>query len=144
MNRANKISKQAMIAAMYTVLCVALSPITYGPVQMRVSEALVLLPIFGAANIWGVSVGCFITNLIGLFTGANILGALDIVLGTFATFLSACLTYYLRNVRFKGLPIASAIPPIIINALVVGYELCIMMSGGFNLSVFALQAFSVA
>ena len=144
MNKANKISKQAMIAAMYTVLCVALSPITYGAIQVRISEALTLLPVFGAVNIWGVTIGCFLTNLIGLFTGANILGAFDIFFGTLATLLAACLSYLLRDIRFKGLPILSALPPIIINAVVVGLELCVMLTGGFNWAVFGLQAISVA
>lgn len=143
MKNSSKITKQAMIAAMYAVLSVALSPITYGPVQARISEALTLLPIYGAVNIWGVTIGCFITNLIGLFTGANILGSLDIFFGTMATFVAAVLSYLLRNIRFKGLPVASAVPPIIINAIVVGAELCIMISGGFNRAVFAAQALSV-
>lgn len=143
MNKSKIISKQAMIAAMYVVLGMVFAPISFGSVQARVSEALTLLPIFGFSNIWGVTIGCFITNLIGLFTGANILGSLDIVFGTLATFSSAILTWALRNIRYKNLPVLAAIPPIVINAVVVGWELCVMISGGFNIVVFTAQAVSV-
>lgn len=50
----NKLSDQtlvrcAMIAAVYTVLCLVLQPFSYGAVQVRVAEAFCLLPVFGAA-----------------------------------------------------------------------------------------------
>ena len=143
MNNSRKITKQAMIAAMYVALSVALAPISYGAVQIRVSEALTLLPVFDPASIFAVTVGCFLSNLIGLFTGANILGALDIVFGTLATLVAAVLTYAFRNIKFKGLPILSAVPPIIINAVVIGLELCILINGRFNLTVFLAQALFV-
>ena len=144
LNKASNISKQAMIAAIYTVISVCLSAITYGPVQIRISEALTLLPVFAFSNVWGVTIGCFLTNLIGFFTGANILGSLDIIFGTMATFLAAATTYLLRNIKFKGVPVLSAIPPILFNAVVVGWELCVLISGGFNTVVFIAQAASVA
>ena len=142
-NKSEFIVKQAMIAAIYTVLSVCLSAISYGTVQIRVSEALTLLPVFALGNVWGVTIGCFLTNVIGFFTGANILGALDAVFGTAATLVAALLTYALRNVRFKGLPIAAAIPPVIVNAVVIGMELCVLINGGFNPVVFWAQAVSV-
>lgn len=142
-NKSEFIVKQAMIAAIYTVLSVCLSAISYGTVQVRVSEALTLLPVFALGNVWGVTIGCFLTNVIGFFTGANILGALDAVFGTAATLVAALLTYALRNVRFKGLPIAAAIPPVIVNAVVIGMELCVLINGGFNPVVFWAQAVSV-
>ena len=143
-NKASVISRQAMIAAIYTVVSVCLSAITYGPVQIRISESLTLLPVFAFGNVWGVTIGCFLTNLIGFFTGANILGSLDIIFGTFATFTAAICSYLLRNIKFKGLPIMSAIPPILFNAVVVGWELCVLINGGFNPVVFTAQAASVA
>ena len=143
MKKTNNLSKQAMIAALYTVISLVMAPIAFGSVQARVSEALTLLPVFGISNIWGVTVGCFLTNLVGLATGANILGSLDIVFGTAATFAAALLTYLFRNIRFKGLPILSALPPVIINAIVVGWELCIMINGSFHPVIFTAQAVSV-
>ena len=144
MRKTNNMAKLAMIAALYTVICFVLAPITFGSVQARVSEALTMLPVFGFGNVWGVTLGCFLTNLIGLATGANILGSLDIIFGTAATLVAAVLTYLFRNIRFKGMPILSALPPIIINAVVIGWELCIMINGSFHPVIFAAQAVSVA
>ncbi|MBP0980490.1 MAG: QueT transporter family protein, partial [Oscillospiraceae bacterium] len=132
MKKTNTLSKQAMIAALYTVIGFVMAPISFGAVQARVSEALTLLPVFGIQNVWGITIGCFLTNLIGLATGANILGSLDIIFGTAATFTAGILTYMFRNIKIKGMPLLSALPPIIINAFVVGWELCIMMNGSFH------------
>lgn len=145
MKNTKKLANQAMIAAIYTVLSVCLSAISYGPVNIRISEALTLLPVFAFGNVWGVTIGCFLTNVIGLFSGANILGALDIVLGTFATFSAAVLTYLLRNAKVKNLPVFSVLPPVVLNALIVGWELCIFVNNGvFNPLIFWAQAASVA
>ena len=141
MKKTNFITKQAMIAAIYAVVSLALAPISF---QARVSEALTMLPVFGTTNIIGISVGCLITNIVGVFSGTNILGWMDVIFGTLATLSAGFLTYTFRNIKFKGLPILSALPPIILNALVVGMELCVMISGGFNLVVFVAQAVSVA
>ena len=143
MKKTNNLSKQAMIAALYTVIGFVMAPISFGAVQARISEALTLLPVFGIQNVWGITVGCFLTNLIGLATGANILGSLDIIFGTAATLAAGILTYLFRNLRFKNLPILSALPPIIINAIVVGWELCIMINGSFHPVIFTAQAVSV-
>ena len=143
MKKTNKLSKQAMIAALYTVIGFVMAPLSFGAVQARVSEALTLLPVFGIQNVWGITVGCFLTNLIGLATGANILGSLDIVFGTAATLAAGLLTYLFRNIRFKGMPILSALPPVLINAVVVGRELCVMINGGYNPVIFTAQAVSV-
>lgn len=144
MKNTNNLSKQAMIAALYTVIGFVLAPVSFGAVQARVSEALTLLPVFGISNVWGITIGCFLTNLIGLATGANILGSLDIIFGTAATLVAGLMTYALRNIRFKGMPVLAALPPVIINAIVVGWELCIMINGSFHPVIFMAQAVSVA
>ncbi|MBR4035277.1 MAG: QueT transporter family protein [Oscillospiraceae bacterium] len=144
MKKTNNLAKQAMIAALYTVIGFVLAPVSFGAVQARISEALTLLPVFGISNVWGVTIGCFLTNLIGLATGANILGSLDIIFGTAATLVAGLLTYALRNIRFKGMPVLASLPPVIINAVVVGWELCIMINGSFHPVIFTAQAVSVA
>ncbi len=144
MKKTSTISKQAMIAALYTVIGFVLAPISFGAVQARVSEALTLLPVFGISNVWGITIGCFLTNLIGLATGANILGSLDIIFGTIATLIAGLLTYLFRNIRFRDMPVLSALPPVIVNAIVVGWELCIMINGEFHPVIFTAQAVSVA
>ncbi|MDR0861291.1 MAG: QueT transporter family protein [Oscillospiraceae bacterium] len=133
----------AMIAALYTALCLALSPLSYGMVQVRVAEALTLLPVFSPIAIWGVTVGCALSNLVGFLTGANILGFLDVFFGTGATLIAALFSYKLRNVKTFGLPVLSAIPPIVLNAAVIGAELSVLETGGFNLAAFAVNALYV-
>lgn len=133
----------ALIAALYTAVSLALAPIAFGAVQARVSEALTLLPVLVPDAVVGVTLGCFLTNLVGVFTGANVLGALDIFFGTAATLAAALCTRRLARVRLKGLPIAAAVPPVLINAVVVGAEL-MWAFGPRTLEGFLLQAAGVA
>ena len=102
-----------VVAAIYVVLCLALQPLSYGAVQVRVAEALCLLPVFGAEYIVGVVLGCFLANLLGSTI-------VDVIFGTLATLLACLVTYKLRNVRFKGLAIAASLPPVLFNAVIIG------------------------
>ena len=79
-----KLARCAVVAALYVVLCMALQPLSYGAVQVRVAEALCLLPVFGAEYIAGVVLGCFLANLLGSTI-------VDVILGTLATLL-ACVS----------------------------------------------------
>ena len=107
------VTKAAMIAAVYVVLTIVLAPISFGQVQLRVSEALTIMPVFTAAAIPGVFIGCLIGNILG--------GAVlpDIIFGSLATLVAAVISYKLRG---KGLLIAS-IPPVVVNMLVVPFVL---------------------
>ena len=55
-------TKVAMIAAVYTVVSLVLAPISYGNIQVRIAEALTLLPLIYEPGIWGVTLGCFLTT----------------------------------------------------------------------------------
>lgn len=147
MNRLNtrQLAIGGLIAALYIALGVAFAPISFGSIQVRIAELLTLMPLFTPYSIWGLTVGCAITNLYGMLSGASILGVYDIVLGSAATFAAALLTYRLRNVTFKGLPVAATLPPVFINALVVGAELTVVMSAqGFDPAIFAFNFTTVA
>jgi len=124
-----KIVYSAIIAALYTTISIVLAPISFGQVQFRVAEAMTILPIFSPSAIWGLALGCAITNFIGMSTGASILGAADIVLGTCATIIAAFMTRAFRKRRIKGLPVLSTLPPVFVNAVVIGAELCFVMRG---------------
>ena len=139
-NKVRLITQSALIAAVYTVLTLALAPLSFGQMQVRVSEALTLLCVFSPSAVIGVTLGCAISNAVGFFTGVNILGAFDIVFGTLATLLAAVCSYLLRNVRVKGLAIPAALPPVIFNALIIGGELMVLISGGFNAPIFLINA----
>lgn len=108
--------KGAVFAALYVALCLALAPFSYGAVQVRVAEALCLLPIFGREYITAITLGCFLANLLGSST-------IDVIFGTLATFLACIGTYHLRHVRIKGLAIPASLPPVLCNAVIVGLEI---------------------
>lgn len=127
-----QLTAAGVIAAAYAALSLVLASITFGPVQCRVSEALTLLPVISPAAIWGVTLGCAVTNGVGAATGANFLGLLDILVGTAATLLAAVLTRLLGKCRFGGLPWLSALPPILFNAVAIGAEWCYVMTGALN------------
>lgn len=114
-----------MIAAIYTVLCLVpgLSMIAYGPVQVRIAEALTLLPLLWKPSIWGVTLGCFLANLIGAVTGVNPTGYIDAIAGTFATFSAAYCTWKLKNRTISGVPVWSCLMPVIFNFVIIGAEL---------------------
>ena len=118
----------AMIAAVYTALCFVpgLSLIAFGQVQIRIAEALTLLPLLDKRAIAGVTLGCFLANLIGVMLGLNPTGILDTVIGTSATFLAAECTYHFRNIRVAGIPLLSCLMPVIFNFFFVGFELAFL------------------
>lgn len=104
-------TQAAMIAAIYVVLVFVFAPISFGPVQIRVAEALTILPLFTPAAVPGVFIGCLIGNL--LSPGMIVI---DIVFGSLATLLAAIISYKLRDNKYLV-----PIPPIAINMIVVPY-----------------------
>lgn len=106
-------AQAAMIAAIYVVITLLFAPFSFGEVQIRLSEALTILPVFTPAAIPGLFIGCLISNILG--------GCIvpDIVLGSFATLIGAIFTYSLRN-KSKYL---APVPPILANALIVPFIL---------------------
>lgn len=105
------ICQAGIIAALYVALTFVFAPISFGAVQVRIAEALTILPIFTPAAIPGLFVGC----LIGNFLGGGII--LDVIFGSIATLLGAIGTYLLR----KKNPIFGTIPPIVANTLIVPF-----------------------
>ena len=147
MNRrlsAKELATGGLIAAAYVALGVLFAPISFGMVQVRIAEVLTLLPLFTPTGVWGVTVGCALTNIYGLSIGANIAGVWDIFLGSAATFLAAWLTYRLRNAEIAGFPVLAALPPVLVNALIVGGELTYVMSPALEPEIFMLNFVSVA
>lgn len=144
--KTKRIVTGAVIAALYTALCLALPALSYGAVQVRFSEALTLLPVLLPGGITGVTLGCFLTNLVGVFTGANVLGVLDVPFGTLTTLLAALCTRALAGVRLgKGRwAVAAALPPVVFNGVIIGAELCWALMGQWSWAVFAAQGLSVA
>lgn len=137
--RLKYITTAACIAAIYAGLTYLGSffGLSYGPIQIRFSEALTVLPLFTPAAIPGLTVGCFIAN-IGSFN------LLDMVFGTMATLIAALLTFFWRNVKFKGLPLLPILPPVLINALIIGLEIAIFfLPDGLSFYGFLISAIEV-
>ncbi len=107
----------ALIAAMYAALTIWLAPISYGPVQVRISEALTVLPFIEPSAVWGLFLGCVIANTFGG------LGPWDIFFGSFLTLGAALLTYFLRK---TGKPWLAPLPPIVLNAFGVSAYLTLL------------------
>ena len=109
----------AMVAAAYAVLSLlgAVFGITYGPIQVRFSEALCLLPFLFPETAWGLGVGCLIANLLSPY------GILDIVVGSAATLLAALLT---ARCKKKWL---APLPPVVANMVLVGLVLAYEQAG---------------
>ena len=111
----NKLITVAIVAALYAALTMLLSPISYGPVQFRLSELLCILPYFMPYTAWGLFSGCAIANVI------STAGILDIVFGSLATLCAALCTALAgrRGRKLKNQLIACAMP-VVWNAVVIG------------------------
>lgn len=130
-----KVTLTAIIAAIYVALCLAMGTFSYGPIQIRVAEVLMILCIFDRKFIFPLTLGCFMANLIGLILGLNYL-SLDIVFGTLATLISGILMFKARHIKYKNHEILSMIIPSIVNGIIVGTELTLYTSYGSNISLF--------
>ncbi|MBQ2972305.1 MAG: QueT transporter family protein [Ruminococcus sp.] len=134
----------ALIASLYIVLTYAqeflLPGSTSMAIQFRLSEILCILALFTPSAVWGLTLGTLISNLLNV--GAL---PLDIVFGTFATFVAVSLMYKLRDVKWFKLPVLSSFMPVLANGVIIGLELEIfLIEGPFHIGSFLLQGGMVA
>jgi uncharacterized membrane protein len=127
-NHSRRIARVGLIAALYAAMTILtltlLQGLAWGPVQLRVSEALCVLALFTPAAIPGLLVGCLIANLIGLsITGSGLLGLLDVVFGSLATLLGALWMW-----RFRRRRLLAMLGPVLSNALIVAAYLPIILA----------------
>lgn len=107
---ARYLTTAAIIAALYVVftgLSAALG-LASGAIQVRLSEALTVLPYFTPAAVPGVTVGCLLANLL---TGAPLP---DVIFGTLASFLGVLGASFLRKKKYL-----IALPTILSNAIII-------------------------
>ena len=102
----------ALIAALYVALTMMFAPISFGPVQFRISEALCILPFFTPAAIPGLFLGCLISNLLGTAV------IMDVICGSLATIIGAVGSYWLRQHKYLV-----CLPPILANTLIIPWVL---------------------
>ena len=123
----------AIVAALYATLTLSLAFVSYGPIQFRLSEVMTLLPLFSKKYIVGLTIGCFLANLLGLY------GVPDMIFGTIATFISVYLVYltgkYMKDK--KSYVYAASLWPVTVNAIIVAVQLKIFF--GMPLFITMLQ-----
>ncbi len=124
MKIAKIVARAAVIAALYTGLtyAFAFSSFATWTVQFRISEVLTILPLFWGEAVIGLWVGCLLGNLIS--------APLDIVFGSTATLIAALMTYAIGKLLKRGKlrVFLGAIPPVIVNALIVPLTFTVLAS----------------
>ncbi|MBE6601389.1 MAG: QueT transporter family protein [Ruminococcaceae bacterium] len=123
------LTQSALIAALYTVLTMVIGSfgLASGAIQVRVSEALCILPIWTAAAIPGLTVGCFLSNLLMACLWQ------DVLFGSLATLLGALGAYLLRRRAFL-----TPLPTVLANTLIVPPVLAYAYGFEGGLAFFAL------
>lgn len=134
-NKTKKMVTIAMIAALYAVITLAIAPIAFSTVQFRVSEMLTVLPMFTPLAIPGLTLGCALANLVGALSGINPIGYIDAVVGSSATLIASLLSYLIAKngknwIKYTFVPL----PPVLVNAVIVGIELTVLFNSGENFS----------
>ena len=129
-----RLCRGAVTAGLYAALTLLFPAFSYGPVQVRPAEALCVLPFFFPEAVPGLAAGCLAVNLLGSPY------ALDWLFGTAATLAAACLT------RCTKKKILAPLPPVLVNAAVVGAEIAWYESASAEAfpAAFAYNAASVA
>lgn len=129
--RAAKLTRAAMIAAVYFSLTAALAPISFGFLQLRLAECLCILPIFFPEAIFGLTVGCFLSNI--LFSTP-----LDALFGTTATLLASLFTIIIAK-KIKNCHVV-----FVLNGLFAAFFNAFLVPLGFMLFTFTWSAYFIS
>ena len=106
------ITEASAIAALYTVITIAIGPLGSAAIQCRIPEAMCVLAIFTPAAIPGMTLGCLISNIAT--------GCLwqDVLFGTIATLIGVIGARLLRRIWWL-----TPLPTVISNTLIVPFVL---------------------
>lgn len=131
----------AAIATIYVAVSLVLNVFSFGPVQIRIAEVLVIAAIISIDGIYGVTLGCLFTNIIGNTMGFSPLGMVDVVGGTLLTLISAIMAYYFRNYRFgkRKIPLLSLMMPVIFNMLGLPLIFAYILHDGFYINYYLTE-----
>ena len=58
-----KICRAGIVASVYFILTYFFQAISFGPIQLRVAEALTILPLFFIESVPALFIGCMVANL---------------------------------------------------------------------------------
>jgi uncharacterized membrane protein len=129
--QARYVATAGLIAALYALLSVVFLPISFGIYQVRIAEALTVLPFLTPAAIPGLYVGCLLANIIGG------MGWLDILVGPLITLTAALATRWIAlTFRQSNVAVALApLPPVVFNAFGVAAYLAPLIGVSFWFAV---------
>ena len=128
-NKVSELTLGALVGALYVVFTIVMSALglSSGIIQIRLSEALCIIPCFTPYAIGGLFVGCIIANFL---SGAVML---DIIFGSIATLIGAIGTYLLRKNKYLAI-----LPPIISNTLIIPFVLSYVYNFEGSIAYFML------
>lgn len=114
--------RTAMVASLYGALTWAISSLSYGPIQLRLTEIMVLLAFIDSGYIPGLVLGCVIANIF------SPMGFVDMAFGSAATFIAVFLISKTKNL------LLATIYPTIANGIIIALELYTISKLPFFLS----------
>lgn len=117
-----ELAKNALIIAVYVAVSMSLLSLSFGPIQVRLAEALMVLCLKDKKYINTLTLACFVTNLVGFMNGLNPM-FVDLVVGTLATYIAAVLMFKTKDILTLNKPIIALLMPALINGIMVGLEL---------------------
>lgn len=125
-DRTRSVAQAGVIAAVYAAVTVAVlqmpAQLGWGPVQLRLSEALTVIAIFTPAAVPGLALGTALANA-SLLAQVGPVGLLDVLFGSLATLLGAWWTW-----RFRARTPLALAGPVVSNALIVPAYLPVMLA----------------
>lgn len=125
-----------VVSTLYIVICLLLTPISFGSLQLRLGELLCLLAIEKPIHIFSISFGCLISNLL-----LSPFGIIDAIIGSLASLIGCSLGYLLRKYKYKNFPIISAVTISLINAIMVSLEMTYVLGNEVVLIVSFIEIF---
>jgi len=120
-----KVAFSGVIAALYAGMTLAVMPLSYGPLQVRFSEILCILPFFFPFSVWGLFIGCIVANIFSPYP-------LDIIVGPIASLLAALCTMYIGKMKSREKVTTKAFacfPPVFFNAVLIGAMIAYIVVG---------------
>ena len=134
-NTVKVLTIQALIAAIYVVLTLAIAPFSYGAIQFRISESLSQLVVFSKKYWFPITLGVAIANIF------SPLGIVDVFFGTLGTGLALAISIFVF--KFVKNRIARHIINIILYCMpIIAYEITIFSGDNSARVPFEFGAFT--
>lgn len=113
LNKIYIITRSAIYISLYIALCYVFAPISFGMVQVRIAEALCILPLFDPYAVVAITIACFLSNLL------ISVSLIDAIFGSIATFIGLVLIFFIKKDNFY----LKMAPTVISNAIIIPFVL---------------------